>query len=277
MIRGDMKFRSGQCQTVLAGAVSILMLLGCEARPGQSPDNTAKAKDSAVAFQLQAAPVGWRDQLINQANQLKGQISARFPELQAQRDRQGQLTAELLNKSASGCFAEMKLAKLEILVKGSWLPRRPLGASGSPLSDRSAGNPSSVTFQFSDSLAVVNDEQTAGMFQPAGRKVVTELAEYKLGDIEYIRITKGGAAFDSERVCEDGGLFQGQDCEYENYEEARLELDSLELKIDGESFYKRDAIKKQLQHGSLEWRDDQLRINEAWLKLMSREDCAQGQ
>jgi hypothetical protein len=171
------------------------------------------------------------------------------------------------------------MQKLEILIKGSWLPRMGVGNSSNPMSSQSTGNPTTVTFQFGEHLAVVNDEQTSAMFQPAGRKVVTELGDFKLGDIEYIRIAKGGAAYDSERVCRASGfLGTSEKCEYQNYEESRLGLDSIELKINGETFYRRDAIGKQLQGQgtSLEWRDDQLKINEAWLNLMVRQDCPQG-
>jgi hypothetical protein len=256
-----------------AGMTVALTLFAC-----QKADDGPGRPGSTVGANLQGAPAGWREQMIAQAQQLKARISGRFPELQGYRDRQGKLTAELMNKSASGCFAETKLAKLEILIKGSWLPRKNVGVTPNPMSSQSSGNPTTVTFQFGEALAVINDEQTSGMFQQAGRKVVTELAEFKLGDIEYIRVAKGGAGYDSERVCKASGfLGTSEECEYQNYEESRLELDSVELKVNGETFYKRDAIAKQFESNNLEWRDDQLHINESWLKLMGRQDCPQGQ
>jgi hypothetical protein len=267
------------CRTRLGvGFAAAIMVFSCQDPASSRPSSVNKSAEP-VTFSLQAtSQAGWRQQMIAQAVQFKGLITTRFPELQGQRDRQGKLTAELMNKSTSGCFSDAKLAKLEILIQGSWLPRKGMGNTPNPMSALSSGNPSTVTFQLGDSLAVVNDEQTSGMFQPAGRKVVTDFQESKLGDIEYIRIAKGGAGYDSERVCKRSGfLGTGEKCEYQNYEEGRLELNSVEMKANGETFYKRGGIGKQFEGGNLEWRDDQLHINEAWLKLMVRTDCVQGQ
>jgi hypothetical protein len=215
--------------------------------------------------------------MIAQAQQFKSSIKLRFPELQTERDRQGKITSELMNQSSQGCFSNVPLQKIELLVKGSWLPRKGRGKTGSPMSSRSQGNPYTVTFQLGEQIAIINDEKTQSLFQPAGRKVVSDFGDLKLSDIEFIRISKGGALYDSERVCRKSGfLGTSEKCEYQNYEEARYELDSLELKVNGETFYKRDAIKHSLEEGSFEWRDDSMNINEAYLKLMGRQDCPQG-
>ncbi|MEZ4742492.1 MAG: hypothetical protein R3B45_08600 [Bdellovibrionota bacterium] len=247
--------------------------MSCQSKKAE---RSRSASSKSTDMQLQRAS-GTRLQLVQQVEQIKSSISLRYNELQAQRDRQGKITSELLNQTNQGCFANMKIDKLEILVKGSWLGRKGLGETKDPMSSEAKGNPFSVTFQFGEQLAVVNDEQSQSLFQQAGRKVVTEFADLKLSDIEFIRIAKGGAEYDSERVCKRSGfLGTSEKCRYQNYEESRLELDSIELKINGETFYKRDAIQFQFEEGTLEWRDDSLLLNEAYLSLMGREDCPQG-
>lgn len=267
-----------------AAAMALLIIFGCsEPQPkkksatknptgAELQQNASTAPGEATAV---AAAGAANSGQVAQAQQLKSSIKTRYSDLENNRNRQGLLIAELTNTTTSGCFANMKMEKLEILIKGSWLDRKFVGDMKNL--PASTGNPATVTFQFGDSIAVVNDEATNGLFQAAGRKVVTELVEYDLSSVEYIRISKGGAAFDGEERCTGGGLFSSRKCKYKVFEERRYELDSIELKINDETFYKRDAIRAQLEDNNLEWSDNNISVNEACLRLMQRQDCPQGQ
>jgi hypothetical protein len=263
--------------------VNIILVLslfyftpGCQKKDLVSIDNRGDDGGLELSSDLSVGNYGLtREQAIIEVAARKEAIIQRHELLQRERDRQGKLTAELLSDSKNGCWADKKIEQMEILITGAHMDRLFRYDANSSHAG-SSGTPWTYTFRFGPNIAVINDEQSNAMFIAGGKKIVTDLNTHKISDLEYLKISKGGTKLDSEKRCKkSGGLFGGQKCRHHHYEETRTQLDEIEIRVNGETLYKRTAMATPFQDGRLEWAEEAFKANERYLELMNRTDCDQ--
>lgn len=194
------------------------------------------------------------------------------PILNRERSVRQQYTSHLTGLENLGCWASVKMEKLEILVEGAHLNESSRGRGSNQMSNR--GNSNQYDIVFGESLKLSNaDESTQGLFRPGGRLLTEDFQEFEISQIRALQITRQGDSFRSVQVSKPGFLGIGGWTGFDNFEVNRTSLASLKIKVNNEILYERNAIGHVFESGRNTWEDKNITKNAAFLKLMQRNDC----
>jgi hypothetical protein len=212
--------------------------------------------------------------VIEQIQAVKSEIGERTPILERERDRSGKLRAELLKNEIQGCFANMPIDKIEVLVNGSLdAGQHRIGKEGHRIGNY--GNANRFNFVIGDNFGFVNDEAALALFQPNGQKIIAEQSGRKISALDRLSIGREGSEFYNNRVKEGGVFGIGEKTRYEWFEIKRHSLNAVTILVNGQILYKRVGIQKTFRHNDAGWSDPLFKANEYYTRLMLRSDCGQ--
>lgn len=266
---------SGGVSVALASLERLRQSPACTVSAAEIDSIRLKARDS----------LSKGDQPSSKAPQNESEAKSQLPTLQANLDRERSrnraLQSALGQDSTRGCWADVPLKTLEIIVDGG-----PGGSNGEIEAGRSRspkaseGNPDSYSFQLGDLLKVsaINSADSS-LFRTEGRVIKNDFASQptSVGELRYLKITRGGVAYAhrSTQECDNGFLGIGAGCDtiFFNKEVGVTNLQRLRVLVNGQVAYDRDSINHTFKNGSLMFTDTNFRSNRAWQVLMSRRDC----
>lgn len=211
----------------------------------------------------------------------ENQLPALRDNLEREQARNRALQRALGQDVTRGCWAEVPLKTLEIIVDGG--PggvngEIEAGKSGSPKT--STGSPDSYSFELGDLLKVAaTNAADSPLFRPEGRVMRDDFASQptSVGDLRYLKITRGGVSYnyESAQECEDDFFSFQPVCNtvFYNRQIGVTNLQRLRVLVNGQVAYDRDNINHTFANGSLVFTDNDFRSNRAWQVLMSRNDC----
>lgn len=237
------------------------------------PSETLDAKHQ-VEKNMPANTDDWKN-LITDLQQkvanLEDSAEKKDVQLDFERDRQGKLTKELLGESALGCFAHQPIRKIELQIKGVHLEDGAVFETSDK--EPAVGQAAFIQFQFGEQLKFNNnDEEKNSVFREDGRMVFEEKGNRKIGEIEFIKVEKGGVDFKNAQTCSQFLLFF-KVCRQQNWETKRYRMDDFTVYINDQLFYKKTGANAVLERNSLTWEDRNLGMNPSYLQLMARTDC----
>jgi hypothetical protein len=184
------------------------------------------------------------------------------------------LRRDLRGELQLGCWGRDIIRRIEIQIKGDHLAISDWDRSLTSAALGAVGNPTQTTFDFGGGLKFTNtDENTFPLFQERGKWIVEADTDLTIGDLSNIIIQKGGYSYQATQNCWStwGGL--GTACEWHNREADRYKLESLSIKINGQSVYEKDSMNLTFQRNSMSWIEKELTSNSAYTNLMKRRDC----
>lgn len=231
--------------------------------------------------------------LVDQFLALVTAISTRAPELNRERDRRGKLRQALSADLGAGCMQDVKVRSLELILSGQKLsdlalPKQarhdelPLGETEQANFEFSFGD-----MTFSDQVSFQNDEKQNNLFTANSHKIWNvERESFTIGKIQRLKIKKLSSSFTKQKSCSSGTAFSACSKDVSITELDRYHLDGLQIKVNGELIYARSDIGHTFaqytpKNPSLEpaksqglgWSEDNMLINEAYVKMQQKDDC----
>lgn len=261
-------------KNISLGIISVLLFLtnGCEKNNmdknsthsinlglvDENTQSTEKTEEQKKEAERQA--------LIAEVEEVEAQIKSRYSDLERERDRNQELKTSLLGKSAKGCFADMKIESLEVIIDGTRAARKFAGCQDDPWS--AEGSPTTMKIKLGPSILITNDETVNTLFP--GSITKANLSDYKVSDIQYVKIEKGGFAYDNES--------KPSGCHYNVYETDRYQMDSIKIVVNGETIYTKNVFDSHMfERNQTLWEDKSFQTNQSWLAAMKIDDCSQQQ
>lgn len=241
-----------------------------------SPTNPTDTLDSKheVEKNMPASTGEWKNlisDLEKKVANLEDSAEQKDIQLDFERDRQGKLTKELLGESALGCFAHQTIRKIELQIKGVHLEDGAMFETSDK--EEAVGQAASIQFQFGEQLTFNNsDEEKNSVFREDGRMVFEEKGTRKIGEIEFIRVDKGGIDFKNAQTCSQFLLFF-KVCRQQNWETKRYRMDDFTVYVNDQLFYKKTGANAVFERNALRWEDRNLGMNPSYLQMMARTDC----
>lgn len=228
----------------------------------ETPAEQKKQQEENAAKKLEA--------LKAEVEQIKAELGNTQKQADRENDRNGKIFNEIIGDRNSGCFSTQKIDTFEMEFSGAHLENK-----ASKLEDPQRidiGNPRQFAFNFGEQFAYMHsDEEKQAILVPGGRVVLSkEFAGKLIRDIEFVSIEKGGIGWDSVREITNKFFNYSK---WRNSEKNIYRLDSLAIKVNGEEFYRADAINFTFKEGKLVWADRNLGLNRAFQRLMRRSDC----
>lgn len=211
------------------------------------------------------------DSLRSEITKLQREIKIRSAELAKLRNTEDKLTKYLTVDSRRGCFVQQPLKSIEILVDGNLPGPRSLGFGDGRNDD---GDSSKIAFELGNDITITSD---IGIMKTKGSITSTEFSSKKVADISQIFVKKMGAKFFNDRQCHQSCslfVFCRTTCKTAISELNTSALHSLEIKINGKTFYKNSNIGKSFTFSdrTLELGDYKNRAE--YLDVLAIQDCA---
>ncbi len=202
-------------------------------------------------------------------------------DLNREESRNNALHLALTGQVKLGCWAFLKVNKLEVKIDGSTVERK---AHGTGDQMNGSGNSKGYTFTFGRGLVhSVGDE--AGMFRPGGGFSTAEFADRMIQELQFLKIEKQGTAFQNEefstsRSCGFLGFGTCTNRSFRRYEIDRRSLSSIEIKVNDQLIYQNNSIRFTFEQGNLSWppgnKAAPIFENPKYRDLMRRTDCPAG-
>jgi len=205
-------------------------------------------------------------------SKLQGEIKLRSAELAKSRNTEDKLTKYLTIDSNRGCFLQQPIKSIEVLVSGNLPGPRSLGIGNNREDD---GDSSKIAFEFGSDITITAD---IGIMKANGTITSTEFSTKKVADISKISVKKRGAKFFNNRRCRQNSSWFGfkrtTKCETDVSELNTSVLNSLEVKINGKSFYKNSNIVKSFTFGDRSLDLQGIKNRNEYLDILAIQDCA---
>lgn len=206
-----------------------------------------------------------------EVNKLKVDLAASQTLLTRERDREGKLTRELTDINAMGCWGDQPVRSFELRVTGAHLASGNQWESQDPV--ESDPNAAQVVFSFGPEMVYTNpNEEESALFTANGTFVTERYAGQRIGDIESIRIVKGGRSVESVQHCWREWLVFNR-CRWQHEETNVYRLDALEILVNEQVVFQKSGINHTFDSEHLAWEDFNLSLNPAYQTLMARNDC----
>ncbi len=202
---------------------------------------------------------------------LQGEIKLRSAELAKARNTEDKLTKYLTIDSSRGCFLQQPLKSIEILVDGNLPGPKSLGYGAGRTDD---GDSSKIAFEFGNDITITSD---IGIMKDNGSITSTEFSLKKVADISQISVKKMGAKFFNDRKCHQSCsvfVFCKSTCKTAISELNTSALNSLEVKINGKTFYKNSNIGKSFTFGDRNLELSDYKNRAEYLDVLAIQDCA---
>ncbi|MEI8027824.1 MAG: hypothetical protein WCI18_15855 [Pseudomonadota bacterium] len=209
--------------------------------------------------------------LRSEITKLQGEIKIRSAELAKSRNTEDKLTKYLTIDSSRGCFVEQPLKSIEILVDGNLPGPRSLGYGDARKDD---GDSSKIAFEFGNDITITSD---IGIMKNKGSITSTEFSSKKVADISQISVKKMGTKFFNDRQCHQSCsvfVFCKSSCKTAISELNTFALNSLEIKINGQTFYKNRNIGESFTFGNRNLELGDYKNRAEYLDVLAIQDCA---
>ena len=203
---------------------------------------------------------------------LQGEIKTRNTDLAKFRNTEDKLTKYLTVDANRGCFLQQPLKSIEILVNGNLPGPRMIGL-GNPMTDD--GDSTKFAFSLGSDITINAD---LGIMKANGTLSSTEFAAKKVADISQLQVTKMGAKFFNDRKCTQSCsvfVFCRTTCQTAISELNSAVMTSLEIKINGKSFYKNANLGKAFTFGDRVLSIKDYKNRAEYLDLLAVQDCAE--
>lgn len=202
------------------------------------------------------------------------------PDLEAQISRETNrndiMMKQLRGSENIGCWGYAPIKKLQVKIEGSALPNANRGDSGGAL--QNAGNSKEYTFSFGQNLThVIPNESQSAVFRGGGGFTISTFAEREIQELRYLRIKKGGVAYQNDRFCLPCPLGIGCWCGFHRYEQDIRSISKMSILANDQLVYEKAGISFTFAGGDLVWpaggQLENIQLNSAFTKLMQRKDC----
>lgn len=218
--------------------VGVQLFVGCK-------DPSPKAKKSAPIFQPATSNSD------NTGNSQVPQTSTQTPAVDP--------VAVQTVTSNSDCPAEQKLTEVAIVLNGA-IEAPVLLKDSAKDQTQNQGIAGQMTFEFNTGLSYTATDAIAQLKANQGRIVIKDFASYTLSQIQYVKISLDGHAFENTPFSE-WDFWKGQETRYKVYETNRFVINSISIVVNGQEFYRQGSVKKTLSAASPAWKDENLDAN----------------
>ncbi len=202
------------------------------------------------------------------------------PDLEAQISRETNrndiMMKQLRGSENIGCWGYAPIKKLQVKIEGSALPNANRGDSGGAL--QNAGNSKEYTFSFGQNLTHVipNESQTA-VFRGGGGFTISTFADREIQELRYLRIKKGGVAYQNDKFCLPCPLGIGCWCGFHRYEQDIRSISKMSILANDQLVYEKAGVSFTFAGSDLVWPPggqlENIQLNPAFIKLMQRQEC----
>lgn len=228
------------------------------------------------------------DELATQLQDIRNQIEAGEQKLAESQtlidreyDRNGKLRRLLLTEYRSGCKANEKIETLEIFLTGSRLPDSDWDRTATDAEKKTEGQPQAITFSFSREIQLTHsDEVSNPLFTSSGYISSADFSSFTVSDLQYLRIKKGGRGYSSDLNCwsiigwSKWGL--GKNCEWQNRETHRYNLQHLLVKLNGQPFLRFSNLAFDFSGTQDTWQESNLATSSEYVEFMTSSTCTNG-
>jgi hypothetical protein len=240
--------------------------------PGDEIDAAEKQLSQGLVDRQHQLPTSAVDQGDIKASilSLQTDIQQSLLLLDAAKNRHYQLRSELNPDTAIGCQAGSPITKLEVHIDGSLIDRAFISQQDDPLASRNGNKSAGLAidfggFGFRVDLLVNNILRIK--YVPKD-----DFSQHSIRDIQRVVLTKLGTKIDNIRECKKD-LLIFDTCIYSSYEENTLSINKITIWVNDILLYESGVLGKRLDRSNPALSLYNVQQNDAWVRLMQREDC----